>query len=57
LIPIAIENMRKEDIDEILEIEKVSFPSPWTREAFLTELEERDFSRFLVAKSEGRVVE
>ena len=56
MIPIAIEDMRKEDIDEILEIEKTSFPSPWTREAFLTELEERDSSHFLVAKSEGRVV-
>ncbi len=56
LIPITIEDMRKEDIDEILEIERTSFPSPWTREAFLAELKERDSSCFLVAKSEGRVV-
>lgn len=56
IIPIIIEDMRKEDIDEILEIEKASFPSPWTRKAFLTELKERDSSHFLVAKSEGRVV-
>ena len=56
MIPITIKDMRKEDIDEILEIEKVSFPSPWSREAFLTELKERDSSHFLVAKSEGRVV-
>ncbi len=56
IIPITIEDMKKEDIDEILEIEKVSFPSPWTREAFLIELKEKNFSCFLVAKSENRVV-
>lgn len=56
IIPIVIEDMRKEDIDEILEIEKTSFPSPWTREAFLAELREKDSSCFLVAKSEGKVV-
>lgn len=56
MVPITIKDMRKEDIDEILEIEKVSFPSPWTREAFLTELKERNSSCFLVAKNEGRIV-
>lgn len=56
MIPITIEDMRKEDIDQILEIEELSFPSPWSREAFLTELGQRDSSRFLVAKSEGKVV-
>lgn len=56
MIPITIEDMRTEDIDPILEIEKVSFPSPWTRETFLTELKEKNSSHFLVAKSEGRVV-
>ncbi len=56
LVPITIEDMKREDIDEILEIERASFPSPWSGEAFLTELKERDSSCFLVAKSEGRVV-
>ena len=55
LISITIEDMKREDIDEILEIEKVSFSSHWSREAFLTELKERDSSHFLVAKSKGRV--
>ncbi len=56
IIPIVIEDIKREDIDELLEIERASFPSPWTREAFLTELKERSSSCFLVAKSEGRVV-
>jgi ribosomal-protein-alanine N-acetyltransferase len=31
--------MRREDIDQVLVIEKASFPSPWERKAFESELE------------------
>lgn len=30
--------MKEEDLDEVLEIEKLSFPSPWSKRLFLDEL-------------------
>ena len=56
---ISIDRMREEDLDEIMKIEKVSFPSPWTRRQFSQELEAgspHPFSLFLVAKRGNQVV-
>ncbi len=53
---ISIDRMREEDLDEIMEIEEVSFPSPWMRRQFSQELEASPFSHFLVAKREGQLV-
>ncbi len=36
---VIFRKIKKEDVDELLEIEKKSFPSPWSREMFLRELE------------------
>jgi [ribosomal protein S18]-alanine N-acetyltransferase len=33
-IPFEIRRMRKEDLDEVLVIEKASFPTPWSRNLF-----------------------
>lgn len=35
---IELRSLEIEEIDELLEIERVSFPTPWSREAFLSEL-------------------
>jgi ribosomal-protein-alanine N-acetyltransferase len=35
---VAIEAMRPEDMDDVLAIEHVSFPSAWSRESYLREL-------------------
>ena len=37
---IRIEPMRPADLDAVVEIERASFPSPWSRRAFLYELEQ-----------------
>ncbi len=44
-----IEEMEKSDLDEVTAIEKVSFPSPWSRDIFLRELE-NSFSFNFVAR-------
>jgi len=47
-----LEEMSTEDIDEIIEIEKSSFPTPWPRQMFEMELKSpRSFSR--VARISG----
>lgn len=53
---IHIERMREEDIEEIMAIERASFPSPWIRDMFLQELKDRHLSHFLVARIDKRLV-
>ena len=43
----------EQDLDEVLEIEKASFSSPWTRRSFLFDLQENPFSRALVVRELG----
>ena len=49
------EPMRLEDLDEVLSIEKGSFPTPWSRNMFLEEMENRN-SRLVVFKIDGAIV-
>lgn len=54
--PITIRPMRVKDLPDILEIEHRSFPTPWSKSAFLSELLENQRAYYLVADSEGRAV-
>ncbi|MZP29890.1 ribosomal protein S18-alanine N-acetyltransferase [Heliobacterium undosum] len=51
--------MTVKDVDEVLAIEHVSFPTPWSRSAFVTELTESRLSHYWVcvepAEKEARV--
>jgi ribosomal-protein-alanine N-acetyltransferase len=47
-----IESMRIEDLEEVLEIEALSFPTPWSRNSFLYELLENERAIYLVAKDQ-----
>lgn len=47
---VAIEPMRLRDLGDILTIERLSFPTPWSRYAFLSELLENDRAYYLVAR-------
>lgn len=49
-----IRPMRLNDLSEIVEIEKASFPLPWSLNSFISQLA-RDESYCLVAEVEGRV--
>lgn len=42
-----IRRMGEEDLDQVLEIENLSFPSPWSRKAFLLEIK-NSFSNLFV---------
>lgn len=54
--PPIVVPMRVEDLDAILVIERASFPTPWSRRAFLSELTENAYARYYVAKVGGRVI-
>jgi len=53
---VIIRKMTEEDIDQVLEIEKESFKTPWSREAFVLELEKNQLARYIVAEKEGKVI-
>lgn len=50
-----IRPMAAEDIDQLLVIEQASFPTPWTREHFISEME-AGYSFPFVASTDNRIV-
>src|SRR5438046_4862532 len=48
--------MRPEDLDEVLGIERASFSMPWSRGAFLYEIQQNRVARCWVMRDEERVV-
>lgn len=51
-----IRPMTAADIDRVLEIEKLCFPTPWSREAFRIEIEENRCARYFVAVYQEEIV-
>ena len=52
---VEIQPMRPADLDEVLAIERASFPSAWSRESYLRELRNRS-SYYLVARLGGQLI-
>ena len=50
-LDIRIERMRPADLDAVLDIERASFPTPWSRQAFLHELERNRVAVLWVARA------
>jgi ribosomal-protein-alanine N-acetyltransferase len=48
--------MRVEDLDQVLAIERASFTMPWSRGAFLYEMQQNRVARCWVTRDTGRVV-
>lgn len=53
---IVIEKMTVDDIDNVVEVEKDCFSTPWSRESFLREVTNNELALYLVAKIENRAV-
>lgn len=53
---IVIDPMRLRDIPGVLVVERLSFPTPWSRHAFLSELFENDRAYYIVAKVKERII-
>ena len=52
----SVDQMRPEDLDEVLVIERASFSMPWSRGAFLYEMQQNRVARCWVMREDGRVV-
>lgn len=49
-------NMTVEHIPGVLEIEQVSFPTPWSQQAFTYEIVSNNFAQYLVAVQQNKVI-
>lgn len=54
--PLRVEPMRPEDLDEVLAIERASFSMPWSRGAFLYEIQQNRVARCRVMRDDGSIV-
>lgn len=53
---VSIRRMTLQDIDSVMTVEKKSFTTPWSRQAFMTELVDNQFARYIVLDYSGRVI-
>jgi len=53
---VTVRRMALDDIDRIVEIENMSFHTPWTKENFLFELTENKCAVYMVGEIDGNVV-
>jgi ribosomal-protein-alanine N-acetyltransferase len=51
----SIDPMRPDDLDEVVAIERASFGMPWSRGAFLYEIEQNRVARCWVLREGGRI--
>ncbi len=49
-LPYVVEYMRLADIKEVMEIERASFPTPWSARAYHYELTENELSHYFVVR-------
>jgi ribosomal-protein-alanine N-acetyltransferase len=56
VVPLSVDRMRPEDLDEVLGIERASFSMPWSRGAFLYEIQQNRVARCWVMREVERVV-
>ena len=53
---LSLDRMRSDDLDDVVAIERVSFTLPWSRGAFLYEMEQNRVARCWVMREDRRVV-
>lgn len=53
---LQIRRMTLQDVDSVMAVERRSFTAPWSRQAFMTELIDNQFARYIVAMYDGRLI-
>lgn len=52
----VIETMKVKDLDEVMEVESHCFKTPWSRYSFMCELTDNQFSHYIVARHNGKII-
>lgn len=53
---IRVEPMTAQDLDRVLEIEALSYSTPWSRRAFVSEVTDNSYAYYFVARRDGVIV-
>jgi len=53
---ITYREMTLEDVDQVAEIELATFPTPWSRESFYTEIKDNKIAKYIVAVKQNKIV-
>lgn len=56
LLEMTVDKMTVKDLDRVMEIEAVSYPTPWSRRAFESELTENAYACYFVARHDGEII-
>jgi len=56
VLSLSLEPMRRADLDRVVEIERESFSMPWSRGAFLYEIEQNRVARCWACRADGALV-
>nr|WP_283244279.1 ribosomal protein S18-alanine N-acetyltransferase [Wansuia hejianensis] len=51
-----VREVTEEDIDQIVEIEKQTFSTPWSKNAFLIEIRENKLAKYIIAEFDKKIV-
>ncbi|NLL07079.1 MAG: ribosomal protein S18-alanine N-acetyltransferase [Clostridiaceae bacterium] len=53
---IEVSRLTLEDVDEVLIVERLSFTIPWSKNAFIEEVTNNKFARYIIAKVNGKTI-
>lgn len=53
---IEVSRLRPDDVDDVLIVERLSFTIPWSKNAFIEEVTNNKFARYIIAKVNGKTV-
>ncbi|WP_432409596.1 ribosomal protein S18-alanine N-acetyltransferase [Wukongibacter sp. M2B1] len=53
---IVVREMTLDDLDDVMEIEKICFTTPWAKESFEKEIRDNHLAKYLVIKYNGKIV-
>ncbi|WP_010246730.1 ribosomal protein S18-alanine N-acetyltransferase [Acetivibrio cellulolyticus] len=56
LYKIEVSRLTSDEIDEVMVVEKLSFAIPWSKQAFIEEVTNNKFARYIIAKIDGKTV-
>ncbi len=53
---IGVREMTLDDLDAVMEIEKICFTTPWAKESFEREIRDNQLAKYLVIEYNGKIV-
>lgn len=53
---LSFRDMEEKDLDEIIELEHKCFTVPWSKDAFVSEISQNRFAKYIILEEEGKII-